>query len=94
MHQSLQFLLVSLPSIMALLASTGTEETDCEVMTQLYLMCPDTVKKDAKIILVNDDNVMLCMDLWKRSCIFDFDRAFQIKFKDGTSCALGTLLIV
>ena len=96
MHWSLQF--TYLPSlhnnIAVLLASTGKGETDCEVTTKLYLMCPDTMKKDVDIILVNDDNVMLCMDLWKRSCLFDFDRAFQIKFKDGTSCALGMLSIV
>ena len=52
-------------------------------------MCPDTVKKDVDIILVNDDNVILCLDLWKKSSIFDFDRAFQIILRDGTSCALG-----
>ena len=64
-------------------------ETDCEVMTQLYLMCPDTVKRNVDIILVNDDNVILCLDLWKKSSIFEFDPAFQIILRDGTSSALG-----
>ena len=68
-------------------------ETDCEVMTRLYLMCPDTVKRNVDIILVNDDNVILCLDLWKKSSIFDFDRAFQIILRDGTSCALGILFV-
>ena len=66
-------------------------ETECEVMTQVYLMCPDTVKKDVEIILVNDENVVLCLDRWKKSSIFDFDYASQIMLKDGTLCALGML---
>jgi hypothetical protein len=70
-------------------ASMAEGETECEVMTQLYLMCPDTVKKDVKIILVNNENVVLCLDLWKKSSIFDFDYASQIMLKDGTLCALG-----
>ena len=59
------------------------KETDCDVKTHLYLMCPDTVKKDVDIILVNDDNVALCLDLWEKSSVFEFDNAFQIMMKHG-----------
>ena len=63
-------------------------------MTQLYLMCPDTVKKAVDIISVNDDNVILCLDLWKKSSVFDFDHAFQFALRDGAMpCALGMFII-
>ena len=88
----LQFTYFSSFHILALLpASMAGGETECEVMTQLYLMCPDTAKEDVKIILVNDEHVVLCFDLWKKSSIFDFDCAFQIMQKGGTPCALGML---
>ena len=63
---------------------TGAEEEiDCEVMTQLYLMCPDMLKKDVDIILVNEENVALCLDLWEKSFVFKFGHAFQVMIKDG-----------
>ena len=79
-----------MPSICILLLEVEGE-TECKVLTQLYLMCPDTDKKDVNIILVNDDNLILCLDLWKKSIVFDFNRAFQIMHKHGRSQALGIL---
>ena len=53
----------------AKLAATG--DIDCEVMTELYLMCPDTAKKETDIVLVQEDNVMLCFDMWQKSVVFE-----------------------
>ena len=55
-------------------------ETDCDVKTHLYLMCPDTLKD---IILVNHDNVTLCLNLWEKSSVFEFHNAFQNMMKQG-----------
>ena len=56
---------------------------NCEIMTQLYLMCPDPVKKEADIILVNKDNVVMCLDLWKKSSIFDYGHVLRVMINDG-----------
>ena len=46
-------------------------------------MCPDIAKKDADVILVQEDNVVLCLDLWQKSAIFEFGHVFQVRIKEG-----------
>ena len=63
--------------------SDTVEEKTCEVRAELYLMCPDTRTKEVDITLVNDDNVVACLDVWKNSSTFNFDRAFKAMLKEG-----------
>ena len=51
---------------------------------ELYLMCPDArMEEEVNITLVNEDNVVECLDVWKSSSTFHFDRAFQDMIKKG-----------
>ena len=59
----------------------GTNVNTLEVMTELYLMCPDTVKKETDIFLVKK-NLVLCFDLWEKSVVFEYD-AFQVRVREG-----------
>ena len=60
------------------------QDVDCEVTTQLYLVCPDTAKKDARIIPVKEDNLVMCIDLWKSSALFEFGDVFRaVKMDSG-----------
>lgn len=61
-----------------------TSVKTCEVMAELYLMCPDTAKKEIDIFLVKEENVVRCFDLWKKSVVFEC-RAFQIRIREGNS---------
>ena len=53
------------------------QDVDCEVTTQLYLVCPDTAKKDTRIIPVDEENLVMCVDLWKSSALFEFGDVFR-----------------
>ena len=46
-------------------------------------MCPDARMKEVDITLVNDDNAVECLDIWKNSSTFEFDHAFQVMLRDG-----------
>ena len=62
-------------------ASSG--DIDCVVMTELYLMCPDTAKKETDIILVQEDNAMSCLDLWQKSVVFEC-HTFRVRISQTT----------
>ena len=55
-----------------------TGDIDCVVMTELYLMCPDTAKKETDTILVQEDNVTSCFDMWQKSVVFEC-HAFRVR---------------
>ena len=59
---------------------TATGDIDCVVMTELYLMCPDTMnsKKETDIVLVQEDNVTSCFDMWQQSVVFEC-HAFRVR---------------
>ena len=59
------------------------DDVDCEVVTQLYLVCPDTTKKDARIIPVEEENLVMCIDLWKTSSLFEFGDVFRAMKMDS-----------
>ena len=59
------------------------QDGDCEVTTQLYLVCPDTAKKDARIISVEEENLVMCVDLWKSSALFEFGDVFRTMKMDS-----------
>ena len=64
--------------------SDAVEEKTCETRAELYLMCPDgRTKGEVDITLVNDDNVVECLEVWKSSATFHFDFAFQAMLKEG-----------
>ena len=86
-----KFLIKHPPPPAKLKDCSGLEDVHCEVMTQLYLICPETTKKDVDIFLVKENSVLLCFDLWQKSSIFDFDHDFRMKIKDSISVASGTL---
>ena len=48
------------------------------VETNLFLISPDMVKKDARIVHVTPENCSTCMSLWKESELFDFDSLFRV----------------
>ena len=55
-----------------------SDEMSCKVNTELYLVCPDSSKKDNhKIIAVNTDNQGACMEIWAKSDLFEFGALFQ-----------------
>lgn len=50
----------------------------CKVNTELYLVCPDSSKKENhEIIAVNTDNQEACMEIWAKSDLFEFGALFQ-----------------
>ena len=60
------------------------QDVDCEVTTQLYLVCPDTAKSDARIIPVKEENLVMCIDLWKTSAVFEYCVVFRaVKMDSG-----------
>ena len=67
------------PLHIAMLPGSAVEgqDVDCEVTTQLYLVCPDAAKKDACIIPVEEENFVMCIDLWKASALFEFGDVFK-----------------
>lgn len=67
----------------------STEDVDCKVMTKVGLICPNTAKKDADIILVTEDNMVLCWDIWKESIVFEFHKVFQYMREGQTSHSLS-----
>ena len=48
------------------------------VQTQLFLISPDAVKKDARVVAVTLENHSTCMTLWKGSELFDFGALFRV----------------
>ncbi len=48
------------------------------VQADLFLVSPDTEKKDARIVNVTLDNCAACMALWKESELFDFGAVFEV----------------
>ena len=48
------------------------------VQTQLFLISPDAVKKDARVVAVTLENHSTCMTLWKESELFDFGALFRV----------------
>ena len=77
--------IVAFFSHVAMLSGSAVEgqDVDCEVTTQLYLVCPDTSKKDARIIPVKEDNLVMCVDLWKSSALFEFGDVFRAMKMDS-----------
>ena len=59
------------------------EVVDCAVNAQVFFVCPETENKHADIVLVSVDNVGMCLDLWKKSAVFDFDNVFRVMMKEG-----------
>ena len=57
--------------------SASPSSLHVQVEPQVYLLIPDYVTKDVKIIRVTKDNVPLCMALFQESKVFDFDAAFR-----------------
>ena len=58
--------------------STKMGETlDCEVISHLCLMCPNTTKNDVTLFTLTEDNVVQCFDLWQKSSISAFTQVFQ-----------------
>lgn len=54
------------------------DEISCKVSTDLYLVCPDSNKKeDHKVIAVNADNQETCIEMWTKSNILEFETLFQ-----------------
>ena len=47
------------------------------VQTQLFLISPDAIKKDAQVLAVTLENHSTCMTLWKESELFDFKSLFR-----------------
>ena len=48
---------------------------------EVFFLIPDNINKDAKLIRVDNDNLLHCMDLLKESVVFDFGavcRAYRI----------------
>ncbi len=48
------------------------------VQTDLFLVSPDVLKKDARVDSVTLENCSTCMTLWKESELFDFDSLFRV----------------
>ncbi len=48
------------------------------VQTELFLISPDTLKKDAQVVNVTLENCSTCMILWKESELFDFGSLFRV----------------
>ena len=69
----------------AMLSGSAVEgqDIDCEVTTQLYLVCPNMAKKDTRIIPVEEDNLVMCVDLWKSSALFEFGDVFRAMKMDS-----------
>ena len=54
------------------------DEISCKVNTELYLVCPDSSKKENhKIMAVNTDNQEVCMEIWAKSDLFECGALFQ-----------------
>ena len=60
------------------------QDVDCEMTTQLYLVCPDTAKKNTRIIPVEEKKLVMCVDLWKSSALFEFCDVFRAMKMDST----------
>ncbi len=54
------------------------ESIPTTVQADLFLVCPDTEKMDARVVSVTLDNCALCMALWKESELFDFGAVFRV----------------
>ncbi len=48
------------------------------VQTNLFLVSPDALRKDAQIDSVTLENCSTCMTLWKESELFDFGSLFRV----------------
>ena len=48
------------------------------IEARLFLISPDTVKKDARVTAVTLENYSTCMTLWKESELFDFGSLFRV----------------
>ncbi len=48
------------------------------VQTDLFLVSPDVLKKDARVVNVTLENCSTCMTLWKESELFDFGSLFRV----------------
>lgn len=54
------------------------DEITCKVNAELYLVCPDSSKRDNhKIIAVNTDNQESCMEIWVKSELLEFGALFK-----------------
>ena len=40
-------------------------------------MCPHK-ERGAEVILLNTENIVLCLDLWKKSAVSDLDDVFAV----------------
>ena len=69
-------------------SSVEWQDVDCEVTTKL--MCPDTAKKDTRIIPVEEENLVICIDLWKSSALFVFGDVFRAMKMDSRKTTKNT----
>ena len=44
----------------------------CEVETELFLIIVDAQKKDARLETVSESNYSACLDVQKKSAVFEF----------------------
>ena len=58
--------------------ATPPRDIPTTVQTQLLLISPDAVKKDARVVAVTLENHSTCMTLWKESELFDFGALFRV----------------
>lgn len=68
----------SLAAVMAEAASAANMKGLCfGVEAQLFLVVPNTERKEAPITTVTADNVSTCYAVWKESIVFEFSSAFN-----------------
>ena len=64
------------------------------VKMEVFFLIPDNVKKDGKLIRVDKDNIVHCVDLLKESAIFEFDAVYRAYRINPTHEDKGSYFIV
>ena len=58
------------------LATSPPTPLSVDVHTELYMVTPNAANSSIHLVPVASDNLLVCLDLWRESAVFDFGAAF------------------
>ena len=57
-------------------SATPLPSLDVNVHTELYMVTPNAANSSVHLVAITDDNLLVCLDLWRDSAVFNFGAAF------------------